>query len=212
MSDFFDTRYEGKKVEIDDGLVHLGQEIDLIGKDPTLKNVMLGAGWDVNIFGGVALDIDMSLILLNKNNLTRADEDFVFYNQKETLNGGIKHLGDSRTGAGDGDDEVIAIDLHSVTFDVFKILIVISIYKGYEREQHLSQVRNGYVRIANADTRHEVCRFEMDKIMEDHEETAIVIAELSRNGPKWIFKPSADFVTGGLGAVARRYGLVINQE
>lgn len=212
MSDFFDTRYEGKQVKIDDGLVHLGQEINLIAKDPTLKNLLVGAGWDVNIFSGSALDIDLSLILLNKNSMTRVDEDFVFYNQKETLEGGIKHYGDSRSGAGDGDDEVIGINLHALTFDIFKVLIVISIYKGYEREQHLSQIRNGYVRIVNADTMHEVCRFEIDKIMEEREETAVVIGELEREGPKWLFRPTNDFVTGGLGAVAKRYGLLINQE
>jgi tellurium resistance protein TerD len=212
MSDFFDTQYEGKKIEIDDGLVHLGQEIDLLAKDPTLKNVLVGAGWDINVFSGAILDMDLSLILLNKNGMTRVDEDFVFYNQPETLGGGIKHYGDSRSGAGDGDDEVIGINLHAVTFDIIKILIVVSIYKGYEREQHLSQIRNGYVRIANADTLHEVCRFQIDKVMEEREETAVVIAELEREGPKWNFKPTADFVAGGLGALAKRYGLMINQE
>lgn len=212
MSDFFDTQYEGKKIEVDDGLVHLGNEINLLAKDPTLKNMIIAAGWEVNIFGGASLDIDLSLFLLNKNGQTRMDEDFVFYNQMETLNGGIKHFGDSRSGAGDGDDEVIGVNLHAVTFDIVKILIVVSIYKGYEREQHLSQVRNGYVRIANADTGHEISRFEIDKIMEEREETAVVIGELEREGSKWLFRPTNDFVTGGLGAVAKRYGLLINQE
>lgn len=212
MSDIFDTRYEGKKVQIDDGLVRLGDDINLLGKDLTLRKIVIGAGWDLNAFGTDSLDIDLSVFLLDKNGQTRVDEDFVFYNQKETLGGGVKHGGDSRTGAGDGDDESIAIDLQSLPFDIMKVQIVISIYKGYEKEQHLSQVRNAYLRIVNADTKHEVCRYLLDEVLADHEETAVLIGALNREGPKWHFKPEADFVEGGLGATARRYGLLIKQE
>jgi tellurium resistance protein TerD len=212
MSDIFDTRFEGKKVEIDDGLVFLGSDINLTGKDPTLKKIMIGAGWDVNAFGSDVLDVDLSVFLLDKTGLTRVDEDFVFYNHKETLDGGVRHGGDSRTGAGDGDDEVIAIDLHAVPFDVMKIQIVVSIYKGYEKEQHLEQVRNAYLRLVNNETKHELCRYQIDEVMRDHQETAVIIGALNREGPKWHFKPDAEFVEGGLGAVARRYGLIINQE
>lgn len=212
MSDIFDTRFEGKKVEIDDGLIQLGEDINLMVKDPAIRTVLVGAGWDVNAFSGRDMDVDLSLIMLDKTGQTRVDEDFVFYNQPEAFNGTVKHHGDSRSGAGDGDDEVITVDLHGVSYDIHKILLVISIYKGFEREQQLDQVRNGYVRIANADTKIELCRFDIDKIMDDHEECAVVIGELNREGPKWHFKPTADFVQGGLGDVARRYGLIINQE
>jgi tellurium resistance protein TerD len=212
MSDIFDTRFEGKKVEIDDGLVHLGGEMNLTGKDPTLKKVMLGAGWDLNSFGSAVVDLDLSIFLLNKHELTAADEDFVFYNQKETCGGGVRHGGDSRTGAGDGDDEIITLDLHSIPFDVMKVQIVLSIYKGYEKDQHLEQVRNAYVRVVNDETKHELARFQIDSVLKDKQETAVIIGALNREGPKWHFRPNAEFVEGGLGAVARRYGCIINQE
>lgn len=212
MSDIFDTRFEGKKVEIDDGLVAMGEDVNLTAKDPTLRRILIGAGWDLNVFGTDVLDVDLSIFLLDKTGQTRMDEDFVFYNQKEALGGGIKHGGDSRTGAGDGDDEVIAIDLQMVPFDVMKIQIVLSIYKGYEKEQHLEQVRNAYVRVVNADTRHELCRFQIDEVLNDHQETAVLIGALNREGPKWHFKPEAEFAPGGLGEIARRYGMIINQE
>ncbi len=212
MSDIFDTRFEGKNVQIDDGLVHLGEDINLTGKDPTLKKIMIGAGWDLNSFGSDVLDLDLSIFLLNRRELTAADGDFVFYNQPETCGGGVKHGGDSRTGAGDGDDESIILDLHSIPFDVVKIQIVISIYKGYEKDQHLEQVRNAYVRIANEETRFELCRFQIDSVLKEKQETAVLIGSVDREGPKWHFRPNAEFVNGGLGAVARRYGCIINQE
>ncbi len=212
MDDIFDTRFEEKPLAVADNLVQAGQDINISAKDPTLKNLLLGAGWDLNIFGSDSLDVDVSLFLLNKSGQTRVDEDFVFYNQKQTLNGGVKHLGDSRTGAGEGDDEALLLDLHTIPFDIMRVAIVISIYKGYEKKQALESVRRAYIRIVNNDTRHEICRYELDKALTDRQETAMIAGYLDREGPKWHFKPLADFMEGGLGGVARQYGLVINQE
>ncbi len=212
MDDIFDTRFEEKLVVLADNVVRTGEDMNLTAKDPTLKNVLIGAGWDLNIFGSDVLDLDISLFLLNKNGQTRVDEDFVFYNQKQTLNGGIKHLGDSRTGAGEGDDEAIFLDLHTIPFDIMQVAIVLSIYKGYEKKQALESIRRAYVRIVNHDTQLEICRYELDGVMTDRQETAMIVGLLDRDGPKWHFKPLAQFMDGGLGGVARHYGLTINQE
>src|SRR5690349_11201078 len=104
MVDILDTRFEGKEIELSDGRVSLGDDINLTAKDPSLNKLVIGVGWDLNAFNADALDLDFSLFMLNKDGVTRADEDFVFYNQPVCLDGGIKHGGDSRTGAGDGDD------------------------------------------------------------------------------------------------------------
>jgi tellurium resistance protein TerD len=210
--DIFDTRFEGKDIDLEDNFVSLGDDINLTAKDPSLRNVVIGAGWDLNAFNADALDLDLSLFLLDKNEQTRQDADFIFYNQPEALEGGIKHHGDSRTGAGDGDDENVTVDLQAVPFDVMRVVITITIYKGYEKEQNLDMVRNAYVRLVNADTNQELCRYKIDNILEDKEETGVIIGALNREGPKWHFKPEADFVPGGLGEIARGYGLIINQE
>jgi tellurium resistance protein TerD len=93
-----------------------------------------------------------------------------------------------------------------------KVQIVVSIYKGFEKEQHLEQVRNAYIRVVNSETKHELCRYQIDEVLKDKQETAVIIGAINREGPKWHFKPDAEFVDGGLGAVARRYGIIINQE
>ena len=210
--DIFDTRFEGKEVELEDNLVSIGDDFNLTEKDPTLRNLLLGAGWDLNAFNADALDLDLSIFLLTNDSMTRVNEDFIFYNQKEGLEGGIKHHGDSRTGAGDGDDENITIDLHAVPFDILKILVTVTIYKGYEKEQNLDMVRNAYVRVVNEDSKLELCRYELDQVLDDKTETGVVVGAINREGPKWHFKPEAEFVAGGLGEIARRYGLIINQE
>ena len=210
--DFFDTAHEGKEVELEDNRVGVGDDINLSEKDPSLRNVMIGAGWDLNAFNADALDLDLSLFLLDRNNMTRMDADFIFYNQKDALEGAIKHHGDSRTGAGDGDDEQISVDLQAVPFDILRVLITVTIYKGYEKEQNLDMVRNAYVRIVNDDSKTELCRYELDDILDGKNETGIVVGALNREGPKWHFKPEAEFIPGGLGELARRYGMIINQE
>lgn len=210
--DIFDTRFEGKDVELEDRTIEPGEDVNLMKLDPTLKDISIGTGWDVNTFDADAMDLDVSLFLLNKDQKTRMDSDFIFYNQPETLDGGIKHGGDSRSGAGDGDDETISIDLQSIPFDVLQIPIVLSIYKGFEKEQTLDSVRNAYVRIVNAGNSFELLRFNLNEVFQDKTETGAIIGWLNREGAKWHFKADIEYIPGGLGEIARRYDLIINQE
>lgn len=212
MGDFFDTKFEGKQIELDDGQVGPGDDVNLNAKDPGLRKILIGAGWNNNAFDSDVLDLDMSIFLLDKTGKTRVDEDFIFYNFAAAPDGGARHLGDSRTGAGEGDDEAILVDTHLLSFEIMKVLIVISIYKGYEKRQGLGMVRDAYVRIVNPDTKHEICRFSLEKVLQDQNETAVIVGALDREGPKWHFRPQVEFITGGLGGAARRYGMVINQE
>jgi tellurium resistance protein TerD len=212
MVDIFESDFHGKDVEISDNKAVIGDDINLTAKDPTLKKILIGAGWDMNTFDADALDLDLSIIMVDRNNMTREDADFIFYNNTEAYDRAIRHNGDSRTGAGDGDDETITIDLHGVPFDILKFLIIISLYKGEEKEQNLDMARNVYVRVVNAENAHELIRYELDKDMDNRKETAMIVASVNREGPKWHFTPIGEFVEGGLGAVASRYGLIIAQQ
>ena len=209
MPDILDTAYEGKEVALTDGKARLGDDINLTVKDPTLHKMLVGVGWDLNVFNADALDLDVSLFMLDKHGKTRVDEDFVFYNQPVTLEGGVRHGGDSRTGAGDGDDEVLLIDLHSVPFDIMKIVFTLTIYRGREKQQNLGMVRNAYIRIANEKSNVELVRYEFSDDLEDKMETGMIVATLNREGPKWHFTPVAEFVTEGLNDLAKRYGITV---
>ncbi|MGH1398271.1 MAG: TerD family protein [Alphaproteobacteria bacterium] len=212
MADIFETQFEGKDIDVEGNFVSLGDDLNLIEKNPTLRRIVIGAGWDDNAFNTDALDADISLILVDKNGQTRVDEDFVFYNCPEALDGAVRHHGDNRTGAGDGDDENISVDLEGVPFDVVQLLIVLSIYKGYEKEQNLEMLRNVYVRIVNEDDGTELVRYKMDGDLKEAGQTAVLAAAVNREGPKWHFKPLCDFDAGDLSGIAEKRGLVIGAQ
>lgn len=212
MSDILDTRFEGKEVEISDNRVAAGINVNLTAKDPTLKKITVGVGWDMNAFEADALDLDVSLFMLGIDGKTRIDEDFIFYNNPAAFNDGVKHGGDSRTGAGDGDDETIAIDLQSIPFDIVKLSFVISIYRGDEKSQNLGMVRNAYIRLVNADTGFEILRYVLDQITAERPETALIAASVDREGPKWHFSADSELIEGGLRPVAERFGMIIADQ
>ncbi|MCB1532761.1 MAG: TerD family protein [Alphaproteobacteria bacterium] len=212
MADIFDTRFKDKEIELSNNRAVVGDDVNLTAKDETLKKILIGAGWDINAFDADALDLDISVLLLNKDNTTREDQEFVFYNNTEAYGGAVTHNGDSRTGAGDGDDESISVDLQGVPFDVVKFLLVISIYKGVEKGQTMDMVRNAYIRIVNAENNIELVRYELTDVLNDKTESAMIAAAVNREGPKWHFVPMAEFVEGGLAEVATRHGMIIAQQ
>ncbi len=212
MDDFLDTRFEGQDIQLGDNLVQLGDDVNIIQKDPTLHNVMIGVGWDSNAFDVANFDLDVSVFLLNAAEQTRDDDDFVYYNHREACNGGVKHHGDSRTGAGEGDDEVISVDLHALPFDVVKIVIVLSIYHGGEKDQALSDVRKAYVRLVNEDSGHELLRFVLDEHFAGQNGSAALIGSINREGPKWHFTPLIACEEGGLAVLAERYGMIVGAQ
>ena len=212
MVDIFDTNFEEVDIDLQANFVQMGEEINLKEKDPTLRKIVLGAGWDGFSYNSDALDLDLSLLLLDKDRMTRVDEDFIFYNQPEAINGGIRHRGDNRTGAGDGDDETISVFLEAIPFDVFHAYIVMSIYQGYEKEQNLSMVRNSYIRLYNEENQDELIRFKMDGELKGQMETAVVVAALNREGPKWHFKPMMEYYMGGLTEIAKKYGMIVKEQ
>lgn len=212
MVDIFDPSYDQDvDVEISDNKITKGDDINLTAKDPTMNNIVVGVGWTLNAFDADSLDLDISCFLLNKDGKTRVDEDFVFYNNMEGCDGAVQHNGDNLTGAGDGDDETISIDLNGVPYDIIKIMFVFSIYKGEEKDQGMENVRNGYLRVINAANSQEILRYEVTEDVEGHSETGMLIASLNREGPKWHFEAIGECVEGGLAKVATDYDIIVHQ-
>lgn len=165
-----------------------GDFTEITEKKTNLNHITIGAGWDRTNMEEDPVDLDISLFLLNRNDKTREDEDFIFYNNTNALSGAIRHMGDNRTGAGDGDDETIHIDLNGVPFDILKIMIVLSIYDEDMKGHHLKMAKNIFVRILDTDEKEEIIRFEIP----DEElttATAMRVAALVREGPRWFFQP-----------------------
>lgn len=190
--------------------VKKGEEINVTRIDPTIREITVGVGWDLKRIEGDPVDVDASLFLLDKNDKTREDEDFVFYNNLMAREGAVRHMGDSRTGAGDGDDEKIVVDLMALPFEIVRIAFVLSIYDLDMNSNNFTLVKNVYFRIVNNETTLETFRFELDGDMGAG--TGILIGFLERVGSDWIYKAAGDPIHGGLAKIAGDYGIVVTQS
>lgn len=185
-----------------------GQRVSL---DKNLTMAMIGLGWDVKQFdGGADFDLDASAFLLGANGKVRSDADFIFYNNLESVDHSVKHMGDNLTGEGEGDDEVIIIDFTKVPADVQKIAITVTIYDAQARGQNFGQVSNAYVRVARMANENdmngsEVLRFDLGE--EFSIETAVVVCEIYRHNGDWKFNAVGSGYQGGLAALGRAYGV-----
>ena len=129
-----------------------GQKVSLTKGNPGLKHIVVGLGWDTNKYdGGFDFDLDSAAFLLDENGKVNADTDFVFYNNLKHPSEAVEHLGDNRTGDGDGDDEEILVDFSKMPDRIEKIAVTVTIYEAKERRQNFGQVNNSYVRVVNSD-------------------------------------------------------------
>ncbi len=195
-----------------DGVFKLkrGEQMNLTRIDPTLRRVMIGVGWDIIGFETEAPDLDLSIFVLNKHDQTRMDEDFVFYNNFKTIEGAVHHMGDNRTGAGDGDDENALINLEALPYEVERLAFVLSIYEADTKGHDFKSVRNCFLRLANDESNTELLRIHLDQEFEENNKaSAVIVGFLERNGPNWFFEGSGEFYMGGLKEVATKYGIVV---
>lgn len=191
-------------------IVAKGAYIDLLKKDPALRMVYIGAGWDQKTFDDDKVDVDLSCFMIDKTGKTREDEDFVFYNNERGCEGAVKHMGDSRTGAGDGDDETIFVDMNGIPFDVLRVMFTITVYDENNDGRHLGQIRNLYIRLVNREDDNELVRLPLtEDVMEG--KNGFLMFCLVREGPRWYLEALAEPVSGGLPAIATRYGIVVKE-
>ena len=183
-----------------------GQKVDLTKTNPGLKNILIGLGWDTNKYdGGKDFDLDSSVFMLAANGKVRDDDDFVFYGNLKHKSGAVEHMGDNLTGAGEGDDEQIKIDLSKVPADIEKIDFTVTIYEAEERKQNFGQVENAFIRVMDATNGKELIRYDLG---EDFSiETAVVIGELYRNKGEWKFNAIGSGFSGGLASLGKNYGV-----
>lgn len=183
-----------------------GQKVDLTKTNPGLTKIIIGLGWDVNKYdGGKEFDLDASAFLLNPEGKVSDDKNFVFFNNPKSVDGSVTHTGDNRSGAGEGDDEQIKVDLTSVATSVAKISFGITIHEAKERNQNFGQVSNAYVRVLNEASGEELIRYDLG---EDFSvETAVVVGELYRNNADWKFNAIGSGYQNGLAGLCKDFGL-----
>ena len=185
-----------------------GQKVDLTKKNPGLKSIMVGLGWDVNAFdSGADFDLDAAAFMLGANGRCPTEKEFIFYGNLEHTSGAVKHMGDNLTGEGEGDDEQIEVDLTAIPSNVERIAFTVTIYDAEPRRQNFGQVSNSFIRIVDTSNNSELIRYELG---EDFSiETAVVVGEIYRHNGEWKFNAIGSGFQGGLAALCGHYGIEV---
>lgn len=182
-----------------------GGNVNLSKEAPSLTKMVVGLGWDPRATDGTEFDLDGSAFLLKADGKTRSDADFIFYNNLKSTDGSVTHAGDNRSGEGDGDDEKIMIDLLKVPAEINKISIGVTIHDAEARKQNFGMVANAYIRCLDANGDKEIARFDLSE--DSSTETAMIFGEIYRAGVEWKFKAVGQGFAGGLGPLARSFGI-----
>jgi tellurium resistance protein TerD len=182
-----------------------GGNVSLSKEAPGLQGVRVGLGWDTRVTDGSAFDLDASVFILDAGNKVRSDSDFIFYNNKNGAAGAVNHMGDNTTGEGAGDDEVVEVKLVSLTADITKLAFAVTIHEADSRRQNFGMVTNAYIRVVNDNDNTEIARYDLSE--DASTETAMVFGELYRHGEEWKFKAIGQGFAGGLGPLAKSFGV-----
>ncbi len=184
-----------------------GGNVSLSKEAPGLKNIVVGLGWDPRATDGQEFDLDASVFVCGENGKVRSDADFIFYNNKTGADGSIEHMGDNRTGEGEGDDEQVKIDLSKVPAGVKKLAFAVTIHEAESRRQNFGMVSNAFMRVVNAEGDKELARYDLG---EDFSlEAAVIFGEVYRHNDEWKFKAVGQGFNGGLGPLASSFGVNI---
>ncbi|MBE5975247.1 MAG: TerD family protein [Paenibacillaceae bacterium] len=185
-----------------------GQKVSITKGNPGLTKVVVGIGWDVNQFDtGGDFDLDTAAFLLTDTGRVSRSEDFVFFGNLLHQSGCVEHMGDNLTGAGEGDDEQIKVNLSMVPENISKIAFTVTIYEAEQRRQNFGQVSRAFIRIYNETTGEELLRYDLG---EDFSiETAAIFGELYKNNGEWKFNAIGSGYQGGLAALCSNFGVVV---
>ncbi len=188
-----------------------GQKVSLSKEHAGLSKMMVGLGWDEaqKAKGGFfapkpkPIDCDASALLL-KNGKLCDKSDIVYFGNLGHKTGAIQHMGDNLTGAGDGDDEQILVDLGKIPAEYDRIVIVVNIYQAVQRKQHFGMIQNAFIRLIDQRNNGEMCRY---NLTEDYSGmTAMIFGEVYRHNGEWKFSAVGQGTTDpGLGELANRY-------
>lgn len=174
----------------------------------TLKNISVGLGWDARTTDGQAFDLDAVAMICGANGkVLTPDNHFIFFNKLSSDDGTVVHMGDNLTGEGDGDDEVIKINLEALPTEVDKVAIGVAIFGAEENGQAFGQVRNAFIRVTDDATGTELARYDLS---EDYAtETALLFGEVYRHGTDFKFRAEGQGWTSGLRGLATDFGVAV---
>ncbi len=165
-----------------------GESINISKREPSLRMIRVGLGWDKRGDSGADFDLDVSVFVCRLNAAKEpkliADEYFVFYNNKQSPDGAVLHSGDNRSGNGAGDDESINVDLSKLHAEAQEISFIVTIHEADARNQNFGQIQNAYIRLYDGDKI--IADYDLDAMFSS--ETAVQFGSFFRLDGEWLFK------------------------
>lgn len=188
-----------------------GQKVELRKNNGgELRRVMVGLGWDEvqqsrGFFAPKPQDIDCDAsAFICKNGRLAGTDDVVYFGNLTHRSGCVRHMGDNLTGAGEGDDEQIMVDLAALPSQYDKIIVVVNIYQAAQRRQHFGMIRNAFIRICDAETNQEILKYNLSENYNGM--TAMVFGELYRYNGTWKFNAIGQATQdNSVGDLAKRF-------
>ncbi len=196
-----------------------GQKVDLTKGNKGLSTIMVGLGWDevdkgrkkgFGLLGGLGggkaadIDCDASVLMLDANSKLKGKKNVIYFGNLKSSNGSIKHMGDNLTGAGEGDDEQIWVDVNKIPEDVHRLVFVVNIYNCKNRRQDFGMIENAFIRIVNSTSNQELLKFNLSDNYSG--KTALIAGEVYRYNGEWKFAAIGEGTTDiSLDEIAKRY-------
>ena len=188
-----------------------GQKVSLSKDNAGLSRIIVGLGWDEvqqqsrGFFAPKPQPIDCdAFALLHQNGKLLDTRDVVYFGNLTHMSGAVKHMGDNLTGAGDGDDEQIMIDLNAVPAQYDRIVLAVNIYQAHKKNQHFGMIQNAFIRLVDARNNNEMCIYNLTENYSG--QTAMLFGEVYRHNGEWKFNAVGQGTTdGSIGDFAKRY-------
>lgn len=172
-----------------------------------LETIVIGCGWDekAGAATGGSFDLDATIIAVKADGQVRSDKDMIFYGNLKSADGSITHTGDNLTGAGDGDDEQVIVELNKIPADIEKLIVVVDIYNGKSKGQNFGMVDNAFVRLFNKKNDEELVNFDLN--FDASTGTGVKFATIFRKGDEWAFSADQVEFEGGLKSIGAEHGV-----
>jgi tellurium resistance protein TerD len=182
-----------------------GGNVSLTKMAPGLTAVSVGLGWDLRTTTGTDFDLDASALLCGADGKVIDDAHFVFFNNLTSPDGSVEHTGDNLTGEGEGDDELIHVNLAGASEKIQRVVFPVSIYEGAARGQSFGQVSNAFIRVIDRSNGSELARYDLTE--DASTETAMIFGELYRHNDEWKFRAVGQGYASGLSGIAKDFGV-----
>jgi len=187
--------------------VEKGFNVSLSGLNAGLSRLAVGLGWDASDSSAPEFDLDASAFVIKPDGNVLSDKYFVFFNNLKSPEGAVTHQGDNLTGEGEGDDEVIFVDLNKLPTEATRIVFVVTIYKGREQQQFFSQVSNAFIRVVDRDNNDELARYDLGQ--DFGQETSLIFGDVYLENGEWNFRAVGQGYEGGLHEAAQNFGVYL---